>query len=114
VQSVRRIYAHYKQHGYNTIVMGASFRNAGQIEALAGCDRLTISPELLAELDGDEGTLMQQLRADAHATAEKRPEPLEASDFRWQHNEDVMASDKLADGIRRFAADQRKLEALLG
>jgi transaldolase len=111
VQSVTRIWHHYKRHGFNTVVMGASFRNTGQVLALAGCDRLTISPELLAELAASEGGVPRAL----NDTGERAPAPaaLDEAAFRWQHNEDAMANDKLADGIRRFAADQRKLEALL-
>jgi transaldolase len=111
VQSVTRIWHHYKRHGFNTVVMGASFRNTGQVLALAGCDRLTISPELLAELAASEGGVPRAL----NDTGDRAPAPavLDEAAFRWQHNEDAMANDKLADGIRRFAADQRKLEALL-
>lgn len=112
VQSVKRIYTHYKAHGYDTIVMGASFRNAGQIEALAGCDRLTISPDLLDALAADDGELPRQLHEGPHELAEK-PARIEESDYRYALNDDAMATDKLADGIRRFAADQIKLEALL-
>lgn len=111
VQSVTRIWNHYKRHGFNTVVMGASFRNTGQVVALAGCDRLTISPDLLAELAAQEGDVPRALVDSGH-----RADPLPVLDersFRWQHNEDAMATDKLADGIRRFAEDQRKLEALL-
>ncbi|MBX9400664.1 transaldolase [Lysobacter sp. BMK333-48F3] len=111
VQSVARIWNYYKRHGYATVVMGASFRNTGQVLALAGCDRLTISPELLAELDAAAGEVPRALIDDGARAA---PEPaLSEAAFRWQHNEDAMATDKLADGIRRFAADQRKLEDLL-
>jgi transaldolase len=111
VQSVQRIWHHYKQHGYDTVVMGASFRNTGQILALAGCDRLTISPDLLGELAQAEGEVPRAL-ADTGARATP-PAALAEAGFRWQHNEDAMATDKLADGIRKFAADQVKLEALL-
>lgn len=112
VLSVQRIYQYYKQHGYKTVVMGASFRNIGQIKALAGCDRLTISPALLAELDQEQAPLEAALRADgAHPSIEKTV--LSEAAFRWAHNEDAMASEKLAEGIRAFAVDQEKLEALL-
>lgn len=110
VQSVSRIYRYYKAHGYQTVVMGASFRNLGQIEALAGCDRLTISPDLLQQLANDQGGLARQLQASGN------PEPrqsLDEAQFRWAHNEDAMATEKLAEGIRLFAHDQEKLEALL-
>ncbi|MFW6345479.1 MAG: transaldolase [Halomonas sp.] len=112
VQSVKRIFDHYKGHGYQTIVMGASFRNSGEILALAGCDRLTISPALLEELAGRHGTLERRLTpqdAETHA-----PEPLDEAEFRWALNEDAMATEKLAEGIRKFMEDQRKLETLLG
>ncbi|CAM4027105.1 transaldolase [Vreelandella rituensis] len=111
VQSVKRIFDHYKGHGYKTIVMGASFRNLGEITALAGCDRLTISPALLDELENRQGTLERQLIPTDADTPHS--EPLDQASFRWQMNEDEMASDKLSDGIRKFMADQRKLEALL-
>ncbi|GAB1233119.1 transaldolase [Ferrigenium sp. UT5] len=108
VQSVRKIYAYYKAHGYPTIVMGASFRNMGEILALAGCDRLTIAPALLKELDTTEGVLERKL-VDNGAT-EPRPKPLSEAEFRWLMNEDAMATEKLAEGIRGFTADQIKLE----
>jgi transaldolase len=111
VASVTRIWNHYKQHGYATVVMGASFRNSGQVLALAGCDRLTISPELLAQLDAGNGEVARALGHDGAGGV--APAPLDESGFRWQHNEDAMATEKLADGIRRFATDQVKLEQLL-
>jgi transaldolase len=111
VQSVSRIYRYYKTHGYDTVVMGASFRNTGEIQALAGCDRLTISPALMQALADDESTLEQQLNADM--ASEDSKISLSESDFRWAMNEDVMAQEKLAEGIRNFAADQVKLEQLL-
>ncbi|MFC2991454.1 transaldolase [Halomonas tibetensis] len=112
VRSVKRIYEHYKGHGYDTIVMGASFRNAGEILALAGCDRLTISPALLGELADTSGPLARRLSSQDAET--RAPEPLHEADYRWEMNEDAMATDKLAEGIRKFMGDQRKLEALLG
>lgn len=112
VISVTNIYNFYKQQGYNTIVMGASFRNTGEIEQLAGCDRLTISPALLEELANDTGSLQQQLSADKTTPAIAKPDNSEAA-FRWAMNEDAMATEKLAEGIRNFAADQIKLEKLL-
>ncbi len=112
VQSVARIYNYFKTQGIDTIVMGASFRNTGQIEALAGCDRLTISPQLLAELEADEGVLTTKLSA-ASACATDVREIMTDESFRWQHNEDAMATEKLAEGIRQFYADELKLEALL-
>lgn len=112
VLSVKRIYDYYKQQNYSTVVMGASFRHTGQIEALAGCDKLTISPDLLEKLDADQGTLSRQLEAGLQGSA-PRPAPLSEAAFRWQHNEDAMATEKLAEGIRKFAEDQIKLEKLL-
>jgi transaldolase len=111
VKSVRRIYGWYKEHGFQTVVMGASFRNIGQIQAFAGCDRLTISPDLLEKLDQDTSALPRALN-DTGATKAK-PKPITEAEFRWGHNEDAMATDKLAEGIRKFAVDQRKLEKLL-
>lgn len=111
VQSVRRIYNHYKQHGYSTVVMGASFRNVEEIEALGGCDRLTISPELLDALAADNATLERAL-IPSNAVSPK-PTPLSEQAFRYDHNEDAMATEKLAEGIRKFAADQLKLEAMM-
>ena len=111
VQSVSRIYNHFKRNGYQTVVMGASFRNTSQVEALAGCDRLTISPDLLQQLEADQGDLPQRLTDSGQRAA--RPEALRHSEFLFANNQDPMVSDKLSDGIRRFAADQEKLEALL-
>ncbi|REG85857.1 transaldolase [Marinomonas pollencensis] len=111
VVSVTEIYNYYKEHGYNTVVMGASFRNIGEIEQLAGCDRLTISPALLEELKKDESPLERKL---IPATDIKpAPEAISEQAFRWAMNEDAMATEKLAEGIRNFAADQRKLEKTL-
>jgi transaldolase len=111
VISVSSIYKYYKQHGYKTVVMGASFRNTGEIIELAGCDRLTISPNLLEELENTEGTLVAKL-VDNGAT-ETPPKSLSEDEFRWEMNQDAMATLKLSEGIRNFAADQVKLEALL-
>ncbi len=110
VQSVSRIYDYYKAHGYKTVVMGASFRNVGQIEALAGCDRLTISPELLGDLAAASGALERKLQPGRESEARIS---LDEKSFRWGLNEDAMATEKLAEGIRQFARDQEKLEALL-
>ena len=110
VLSVRRIYDHYKSHGIKTVVMGASFRNPGQIEALAGCDRLTISPELMGKLSEDMGDLPRKLVAGA---AGAKAIPISEVDFRWEQNEDAMATEKLAEGIRNFHADTLKLEAMV-
>lgn len=112
VQSVRRIYHYYKQHGYDTVVMGASFRNQGEIEALAGCDRLTISPTLLEGLADDAGDLPQALTAAGAASDDALAPPAEAA-FRLELNEDAMATEKLAEGIRNFIADQRRLEQVV-
>jgi transaldolase len=112
VQSVRRIYDWYKRHGFETVVMGASFRNIGQIQALAGCDRLTIAPELLKALEDNQDELPVALKD--NGAREPAPERLTQVKFRWGHNENAMATDKLAEGIRKFAVDQRKLEELLG
>ena len=112
VVSVTRIYNYYKQFGYNTIVMGASFRNTAEIEQLAGCDRLTISPQLMTELQNDNHALTRQLSAES-ASTEARHEPVTESVFRWALNQDPMATEKLAEGIRKFAEDQVKLEALI-
>ena len=111
VQSVTRIYNHFKAHGFNTVVMGASFRNTGQVEALAGCDRLTISPDLLLALEGDDAELPQRLID--NGMQQQRPAPLSHSAFLFANNQDPMVTEKLSDGIRRFVADQEKLEALL-
>ncbi|HII3800518.1 TPA: transaldolase [Pasteurella multocida] len=111
VISVTKIYNYYKQHGYNTIVMGASFRNVGEITELAGCDRLTIAPALLKELQENSAPLACKLSYTGEVKA--KPQPLTEAEFYWQHNSDAMAVEKLADGIRKFAADQEKLEAML-
>ena len=104
VVSVRRIYAYYKTYGIKTVVMGASFRNIGEIAALAGCDRLTISPQLLAELDKDEGPLPRRLDP-ASPGVPKEKLTLDEKRFRWMLNEDAMATEKLSEGIRSFAKD---------
>lgn len=111
VLSVKKIYQYYKQHGYHTVVMGASFRNTGEILELAGCDRLTISPALLQELSKQDGTVEQKLMFDG--ALKKKPAPLTESEFYWQHHQDPMAVDKLAEGIRKFAEDQVKLEQMV-
>lgn len=112
VISVANIFDYYKQHDYNTVVMGASFRNTEEIEQLAGCDRLTISPGLMQDLADDTDDLVQQL--DARWVVNAQPKlVLKQADFRWMHNEDAMATEKLAEGIRNFTRDQETLEALL-
>jgi transaldolase len=112
VVSVRAIYAYYKEHGYKTVVMGASFRNTGELIALAGCDRLTVSPNLLQDLAATEGTLAQVLK-DAGAS-KTPPAKMTEDEFRFELNQDAMATEKLAEGIRGFVADQIKLETALG
>lgn len=112
VVSVRRIYAYYKTHGIGTVVMGASFRNAGEIEALAGCDRLTISPALLDALAADQGELPRRLDAAAPGEAPARMR-LDEAGFRFLLNEDAMATEKLAEGIRGFVADMGTLRRLV-
>ena len=111
VLSVRKIYAYFKAHGHKTIVMGASFRNIGEILALAGCDRLTIAPALLEELENTQGVLVRQL-IDTGITG-RRPPPMTEAQFRWGMNADAMATEKLAEGIRGFTVDQIKLEKML-
>ena len=113
VQSVERIYNHYKKHGIATEVMGASFRNVGQITALAGCDLLTISPELLAQLQASDAPLAQRLSAATAAQAELPEVHHDEASFRFALNEDAMATDKLAEGIRAFAVDSAKLDQLI-
>jgi transaldolase len=113
VASVTRIYTHYKKLGYATQVMGASFRKTGQILALAGCDLLTIAPDLLDKLSKTEGEVPRRLSPEAAARSEVQKITLDEKAFRWMHNEDAMATDKLAEGIRRFDADARKLEKLI-
>jgi transaldolase len=113
VQSVARIYFYYKHFGIKTEVMGASFRNAGQILALAGCDLLTISPELLAELAGKEGGVTPALSAEQAFNQAMERMPADEVSFRTLMNEDAMASEKLSEGIRAFVADGRKLDALI-
>lgn len=112
VQSVTGIYNYYKANGYNTIVMGASFRNISEIQELAGCDRLTIAPALMQELEDTDAPLETKLSADNAASSQGKLS-LNESEFRWMMNEDPMATEKLAQGIRSFAADQVKLEKLL-
>ncbi|EHR6472182.1 transaldolase [Vibrio parahaemolyticus] len=111
VLSVTKIYNYYKEYGYKTVVMGASFRNIGEILELAGCDRLTIAPALLAELEAAEGEVVEKL-VDSKGAAE-RPAPMNHAEFLWEHNQDPMAVEKLAEGIRNFAVDQGKLEAMI-
>ena len=111
VISVTKIYNYYKEYGYNTVVMGASFRNVGEITELAGCDRLTIAPALLKELQENLTALVRKLEYKGEVKA--KPQPLTEAEFYWQHNSDAMAVEKLAEGIRKFAVDQEKLETML-
>ena len=111
VISVTKIYNYYKEYGYKTVVMGASFRNVGEIIELAGCDRLTIAPALLKELQENTTPLVRKLEYKGEVKA--KPQPLTEAEFYWQHNSDAMAVEKLAEGIRKFAVDQEKLEAML-
>ncbi len=111
VASVTRIYNYYKQHGYHTEVMGASFRKVGQVEALAGCDLLTIAPDLLDQMAALPGELERRLEPTRTTPAERVT--LDERAYRWLHNEDAMAVEKLSDGIRRFDVDARKLDAFV-
>ena len=111
VISVTKIYNYYKEYGYKTVVMGASFRNVGEIIELAGCDRLTIAPALLKELQENSTALVRKL--DYKGEVKAKPQSLTEAEFYWQHNSDAMAVEKLAEGIRKFAVDQEKLEAML-
>ncbi|MGP1955237.1 MAG: transaldolase family protein, partial [Arsenophonus sp. NC-QC1-MAG3] len=102
---------YYKQHGYKTVVMGASFRNRSEVLQLAGCDRLTISPALLKELSESQGEVVPKLTFNGQI--QSAPKPMTEAEFYWQHNADAMATDKLSDGIRKFAIDQEKLEKMV-
>lgn len=117
VQSVTRIYNYYKKHGYKTVVMGASFRNVDEIKALSGCDLLTISPGLLADLAKETGTTLPQVLSEQTAKSTNGPglekRSYDEKAFRWELNEDEMANDKLSEGIRKFAVDAVKLEELI-
>ena len=113
VLSVRRIYAYYKRHGHDTVVMGASFRNTGEIEALAGCDRLTIAPALLEALSKDEGALPRKLESAAAAKDGTEKIAVDEASFRFALNEDAMATEKLSEGIRLFAKDLRALRDMV-
>ncbi|MDR3497212.1 MAG: transaldolase [Ancalomicrobiaceae bacterium] len=112
VISVKRIYDYYKTHGIKTVVMGASFRSVGEVEALAGCDRLTVSPALLKGLAEEEGTLQRKLAPEL-VTSKPEKIVMDEKTFRWTMNEDAMATEKLAEGIRLFAKDLRALRRLV-
>ncbi|QNK07540.1 transaldolase [Enterobacter sp. JUb54] len=111
VESVRNIYRFYKMYGYQTVVMGASFRTPEQVLALNGCDRLTVSPSLLAQLQQSDAVVPTPL--DYSGEIQSKPETISEVEFYWSHNQDAMAVEKLAEGIRLFAIDQNKLETLL-
>lgn len=113
VQSVRTIYNYFKKFGYETQVMGASFRNTSQILELAGCDLLTISPELLGELQAAEGGVSRHLSAEEAKASDVTKVPMDEKTFRWMLNEDAMGTEKLAEGIRKFTEDIIKLEGLI-
>jgi transaldolase len=113
VASVRRIYTYYKAHGYKVQVMGASFRKTGQILELAGCDLLTIAPDLLQKLAAAPGEIPRKLSPEEARKENVARVAMDEKAFRWMHNDDAMATDKLAEGIRRFDADARKLEKLI-
>jgi transaldolase len=113
VASVVRIYNYYKKHGYGTQVMGASFRKTEQILALAGCDLLTIAPDLLQKLASTQAPVERKLSVEKARSEAAAKVGLDEKAFRWLHNEDAMATEKLAEGIRRFAADAGKLERLI-
>ncbi|XP_011313969.1 transaldolase [Fopius arisanus] len=113
VISVTKIYNYYKKFDYKTVVMGASFRNVGEIKELAGCDFLTISPKLLEDLEKSTEPLKKALNVEAAKKCDLQKISLGEAEFRWLLNEDQMATDKLSDGIRKFAVDMRKLEKLL-
>jgi len=113
VKSVRRIYSYYKKYEYKTVVMGASFRNTDEIKALAGCDLLTISPGLLEEMSNDDASIEQILSQDYSSECKDDKIAMDEKTFRWMHNEDAMATEKLAEGIRGFTADLIKLEDMI-
>jgi len=113
VLSVRQIYNYYKKHGHKTIVMGASFRSVGEVLALCGCDRLTISPALLKEMDTMTDEVPVKLSADEAKTLDIPAISVDEKKFRWEMNQDAMANEKLAEGIRKFAADLDKLEGIV-
>ena len=114
VASVTKIYNYYKKHGYATQVMGASFRKIEQIISLAGCDLLTIAPDLLEKLSKKDGEIERVLSPEKAKKLPIEKMPLDHESFLWQHNSDAMAVEKLSDGIRKFDADARKLEAAVG
>ncbi|XP_067626930.1 probable transaldolase [Eurosta solidaginis] len=114
VISVTQIYNYYKKYDYKTVVMGASFRNVGEIKALAGCDYLTISPALLKELENDDEPITAKLSVKQAKSADIEKINIDEATFRWLLNEDAMATEKLSEGIRKFAQDSKKLEDVIG
>ena len=113
VVSVTKIYNYYKKFDYKTVVMGASFRNTGEVLALTGCDLLTISPKLLAELEASNEAVEAALSVEVAKTQELEKINLDEAKFRWMLNEDQMATEKLSEGIRKFAVDQEKMDAMV-
>merc|ERR1739838_170630 len=113
VVSVTEIFNYYKKFDYKTVVMGASFRNTGEVKALTGCDLLTISPKLLSQLDADSEVLKPKLDLETAKASDIAKIPMDEKTFRWMMNESQMANDKLSEGIRKFAADSIKLENIL-
>lgn len=113
VQSVQSIYNYYKKFGYSTEVMGASFRNKGEIVELAGCDLLTISPGFLSELQSSDDNVERKLSPDTAQSMDIERIEISEKSFRWMMSEDAMATEKTAEGIRNFAADIRKLETMI-
>jgi len=113
VLSVKEIYAYYKKFGYATEIMGASFRNVGEIQELAGCDLLTISPQLLGELKGNASPLPRKLSPEIARDSKIEKIPLNEKKFRWLLNENAMATEKTSEGIRLFNADALKLEQFI-
>jgi len=113
VVSVTKIYNYYKKNGYKTIVMGASFRNKGQITELAGCDKLTIAPALLQQLKDSKDPIVPKLTVETAMKTDQPKRTLTEKQFRWEFNEDAMATEKLSEGIRKFAADSITLEKLI-
>lgn len=112
IQSIKKIFNYYKEYNYKTIIMGASFRNIEQIIALSGCDKLTVTPSILDKLYSYKGLIKQKLYKTNHIVSNK-PDKLSEAEFRWEHNQNAMAVEKLSEGIRDFANDQQKLELLI-
>uniref|UniRef100_A0A7S4KUN4 Transaldolase n=1 Tax=Guillardia theta TaxID=55529 RepID=A0A7S4KUN4_GUITH len=113
VLSVKKIFNYYKKFGHETIVMGASFRSVGEVLALTGCDRLTISPALLQEMDKMNDEVPVKLQSSTATSMDMQQVFVDEKKFRWEMNQDAMATEKLAEGVRKFAADINKLEAII-